>query len=221
MNPSIIPVPDPLYVIAILVALSLAPFMAMMVTSYLKMVVVFSLIRNALGVQTIPPNTVINGLAIILSIYVMTPVFQEVYTAAQEQKWQDKTVAALVDSIDKSLTPMKDFLIRRSDVREREFFLSAARNLWGIEKGSKIDQESMIILIPAFTVSELNQSFEIGFLTYLPFTAIDIIVSNILLALGMMMVSPMMISLPFKLLLFVMVDGWARLVHGLVMSYSI
>lgn len=218
--PTLTPVPDPLLVVLVLVFLSLAPYLAMLTTSYMKIVVVLSLLRNALGIQTIPPNTVINGLAIVLSIYVMAPIFQDSYKIITDQYSKNTDLKTFLSNIEPAQEPVKKFLIKHSNDRERAFFLGAAKTLWGEGNKNSLTPESMIILIPSFTVSELTQAFEIGFLIYLPFVAIDIIVSNILLALGMMMVSPMTISLPFKLLLFVLIDGWARMIHGLVMSYQ-
>jgi len=210
--------PDPLYLIGILVFLSLAPFVAIMVTSFVKLVVVLSLIRNALGIQQIPPNMVINGLALILSIYIMNPVAQETFEILQANPIDTKNVASIENAATKGQEPLRAFLLKHSSERERQFFYNAAKKMWPPNRSANLTTTDLMILIPAFTVGELTSAFQIGFLVYLPFIAIDIIVSNILLAMGMMMVSPMTISLPFKLLLFVTVDGWTRLIHGLVMT---
>ncbi|MEM9280427.1 MAG: type III secretion system export apparatus subunit SctR [Verrucomicrobiota bacterium] len=212
---------DPLSLILVLVGLSLAPFLAIMVTSYLKMVVVLSLVRNALGIQQIPPNMVINGLALILTFYVMAPVVKESFNNIKDQPIpESKEIGELVGLLDEAKEPFKNFLMAHSKPQQRAFFLRSAQELWPEEDAASVTEEDMLILIPAFTVSELTSAFQIGFLIYLPFVAIDLIVSNILLAMGMMMVSPMTISLPFKLLLFVLVDGWTRLIHGLVLTYA-
>ena len=116
--------------------------------------------------------------------------------------------------------PFRQFLVKHADATEKVFFLDTAETLWPAEDFEVIDENSMLILIPAFSISELSKAFEVGFLLYLPFVVIDLIVSNILLAMGMMMVSPTTVSLPFKLLLFVLADGWARLLHGLVLTYQ-
>lgn len=231
---------DPFSLIILLVGLSLLPFMAMIATSYLKLVVVMSLIRNALGIQSIPPNMVINALAMILSFYILAPVcqsswqiFQEERAALQERQATGEEMARQstqqqvnqpffeTDLVEKAAEPFRKWLLRQTGERERAFFVSTAARLWAKEgeDEAEVDSESFYILIPSFCVSELTKAFEIGFLVYLPFIAIDIIVSNILLAMGMMMVSPVTISLPFKLLLFVMVDGWSLLIQGLVRSY--
>lgn len=214
-------VPDPVYLIGILIILGLAPFIVMMVTSYVKIVVVMSLIRNALGIQQIPPNMVINGLSIILTMYIMNPVAQETYEIIRD-RWETidtKDIKTIEAAISDAKQPLKNFLLKHASKRERAFFFESAKQLWPPERSAELTDDDLMVLAPAFTVSELTQAFQIGFLIYLPFIAIDIIVSNILLSMGMMMVSPMTISLPFKLLLFVVVEGWSRLIHGLLLTY--
>jgi type III secretion protein R len=214
-------VPDPIYLIAILIFLGLAPFVAMMVTSYVKIVVVMSLIRNALGIQQIPPNMVINGLSIILTMYIMNPIAQETYEVLRDN-WETintKDITTIEAVLVKAKEPIKQFLLKHANERERQFFYDSAKELWPPERSENLQDDDLMVLASAFTVSELTEAFQIGFLIYLPFIVIDLIVSNILLSMGMMMVSPMTISLPFKLLLFVVVDGWARLIHGLLLTY--
>ena len=228
---------DPFLLILLFVALSLLPFVAMIATSYLKIVVVMSLIRNALGIQSIPPNMVINAIAMILTFYIMAPVASESWGIASEELARargPRAVAAAAaaeagtpdgryfetDAIVRASEPFRRFLSEHTSMRERAFFVNTAETLWERDdEPAIVDPESFFILLPAFCVSELTKAFQIGFLVYLPFIAIDIIVSNILLAMGMMMVSPVTISLPFKLLLFVMVDGWTLLIQGLVRGY--
>ena len=221
---------NPFLLISLFVGLSLLPFVAMIATSYLKIVVVMSLIRNALGIQSIPPNMVVNALAMILTFYIMAPVMNESWDIAKtELAAQAPAPAAAAspetvletEAIAKAAEPFRAFLSHHTSDRERAFFVHTAERLWGKspDEPATVDPESFYILIPSFCVSELTKAFQIGFLVYLPFIAIDIIVSNILLAMGMMMVSPVTISLPFKLLLFVMVDGWTLLVQGLVRGY--
>jgi type III secretion protein R len=214
-------IPDPFTLIILTAILALAPFFAVMATSYVKLVVVLSLIRNALGVQQIPPNMVLNGIAVILTIYIMAPVGQATFAAVENENLKDLNVANLRTLLEKGSTPIRTFLNAHTSNHEKKFFVDTARRLWGDKAKIEITEDSFFVLIPAFTVSELTSAFQIGFLLYLPFIAIDLIVSNILLAMGMMMVSPMTISLPFKLLLFVLVDGWARLIHGLVLTYAV
>lgn len=232
---------DPFSLIVLLVGLSLLPFVAMVATSYLKIVVVMSLIRNALGIQSIPPNMVINALAMILTFYIMAPIMGESWNIAKaELAKTDKAAAAAAaqtgaqtterlpnyfetDAVVKAAEPFRTFLSQHTSDRERAFFVNTAEHLWAKkpDEPAVVDPDSFYILIPSFCVSELTKAFQIGFLVYLPFIAIDIIVSNILLAMGMMMVSPVTISLPFKLLLFVMVNGWTLLIQGLVRGYLI
>ena len=232
---------DPFTLILVLVGLSLLPLVAMVATSYLKIVVVISLIRNALGIQSIPPNMVVNALAVILTFYIMAPVASESWgIIAETQKARNAAAASATAGqagaepaapaqldlstidIEKAAEPFRVFLSQHTAPRERAFFINTAEMLWGKDgEPAVVDPESFAILLPAFCVSELTKAFQIGFLVYLPFIAIDIIVSNILLAMGMMMVSPVTISLPFKLLLFVMVNGWTLLIQGLVKGYMI
>jgi type III secretion protein R len=357
---------SPALVLVTVVALALAPFVAVMVTSFTKIVVVLSLLRNALGLQQVPPNVVINGLAIVLSIYVMYPVILDttaavngqapVTAAAARDQAQSAQGAApgtaatpaasgatagqtppaapatsgtpgttpapatptrspddpppaspaaadaqaaeaaaqgaapatpaaappaargpmfgnvqgtpgaqptapgaavppapgsmaerttvlvpapatpisqlsltgggpitmdrLAAIVDAGKEPLRKFLIAHSSDAERAFFLKSAQRLLPPQSRNEITVNDFIVVIPAFTVSELTAAFQIGFLIYLPFLIIDLVVSNILLALGMMMMSPTTVSLPFKLLLFVLIDGWAKLVHGLVLTYG-
>ena len=250
---------DPFSLIILLVGLSLLPFVAMVATSYLKIVVVMSLIRNALGIQSIPPNMVINALAMILTFYIMAPMASEAWSIAKTELAKPRpavagasasagagasvqaagapapTAAAQsakgptdgwwfeTDTISKAAEPFRVFLAKHTSDRERAFFVNTAERLWAKneDEPAAVDPDSFYILIPSFCVSELTKAFQIGFLVYLPFIAIDIIVSNILLAMGMMMVSPVTISLPFKLLLFVMVNGWTLLIQGLIRGYVI
>lgn len=214
---------DSFSLIALFVGMSLLPFLAMVATSYLKIVVVISLVRNALGVQSIPPNMVVNAIALILSFYVMAPVVEKGWDIYKEESAINKVEKKQYDTqiAMKAAEPMREWLVKQTDEKSRAFFVSTAEQLWAKdgEETAEVDPESFFILIPSFCVSELTKAFQIGFLVYLPFIAIDIIVSNILLAMGMMMVSPVTISLPFKLLLFVMVNGWTLLIQGLVRGY--
>lgn len=217
---------DPFALIVLLIGMSLLPFLAMIATSYLKIVVVTSLIRNALGIQSIPPNMVLNALALILTFYIMAPTVEKSWTTLQDGIKDNKPeVVYQTDLGVRAAEPFREFLLQQTDERQVSFFTRTAEKLWATKdaagdlKPAVVDHKSFFVLIPAFCVSELTRAFQIGFLVYLPFIAIDIIVSNILLAMGMMMVSPVTISLPFKLLLFVMVDGWTLLIQGLVQSY--
>lgn len=211
--------PDPTTLILVLGGLSIMPFLVVMATSFAKLVIVFSLIRNALGIQQIPPNMALNGLALILTIYIMMPVITASYDIIAQEEIDLNDKEALSQTFEVASQPYREFLLKNSSYKEREFFMTTAHDLWGAEHAKNMKEDNLLILMPSFTVSELTTAFEIGFLIYLPFIVIDLIVSNILLAMGMMMVSPMTISLPFKLLLFVFLDGWTYLIHGLVLSY--
>ena len=212
--------PSPFTLILIIGAIGIMPFVIVMATSFAKLVIVFSLIRNALGIQQIPPNTALNGLALILTVYIMMPVVIASYEIVMKEDLRLDDKESVVKVFKEASEPYRDFLHKHSDPREREFFMATAYKLWGHEHMEQMKEDNLLILMPSFTVSELTTAFEIGFLIYLPFIVIDLIVSNILLAMGMMMVSPMTISLPFKLLLFVFLDGWTYLIHGLVVSYQ-
>lgn len=200
--------------------LGLAPFIAVMVTSFVKLVIVLTLVRNALGTQQTPPNMVINGLAIILTMYIMAPVGSQMADIAAKDQAMLSDPAKLVKNLGTLLEPMRKFMEKHANPRERAFFVKSAAAIWPKEMAAKVKDNDLLVLIPSFTVSELTAAFAIGFFIYLPFIVIDLVVSNVLMAMGMMMVSPMTISLPIKLLLFVLIDGWARLTHSLILSYG-
>ncbi|WP_343627277.1 type III secretion system export apparatus subunit SctR [Roseateles sp.] len=200
------------------ILLALAPFVAVMVTSFTKLVVVFGLLRNALALQQTPPNIVLNGLALVLSVYVMYPVGVQM-----QQRLGDSpvgnTASAMLSAADKAKEPLREFLVKHTRPLERAFFLKTARKALDPASAEALTDRDFIVVVPAFTVSELSVAFEIGFLIFLPFLVIDLVIANILMAMGMQMLSPTTVSLPFKLLLFVLIDGWVKLVHGLVLTY--
>lgn len=226
---------DPISLAVVLALMALVPLAAVLTTSFVKIAVVMMLLRNALGVQQIPPNMALYALALILSAYVMGPVIvqvgEELKTVSQTEQFAPSSglgpaapagsgnIASIVSAVERGVEPLRAFMMRHSDAEHREFFVNSARELWGDEQAAKLRQDDLLVLVPAFLLSELTAAFKLGFLLYLPFVVIDLIVSNILLAMGMMMVSPITISMPLKLFLFVMVDGWTRLIQGLVLSY--
>lgn len=211
----------PASVLLTIVLLSLAPFVAVMVTSFTKIVVTLSLLRNALGLQQTPPNLVINGVALILSLYVMYPVGLEMQAAAAARPAvAAQGVGDMLAYADAAKEPLRGFLIKHASPQERVFFFRTAQRTLPPERAREMTDRDFVVVAPAFVLSELTQAFQIGFLIYLPFLVIDLVVANILLAMGMMMMSPTTVSLPFKLLLFVMVDGWVKLAHSLVLSYQ-
>ena len=202
------------------VLLGIAPYAAVMVTSFTKIVVVLSLLRNALGLQQVPPNVVMNGLALVLSVYVMFPVGQQMAERASGLSNIGNSTTSMIAAADAAKEPLRDFLVKHAQPRERAFFLKTAQKSLPADKAATLTDRDFIVIVPAFTVSELSTAFQIGFLIFLPFLVIDLIVSNILMAMGMMMLSPTTVSLPFKLLLFVLIDGWVKLTHGLVLTYN-
>ncbi|HEX6017284.1 MAG TPA: type III secretion system export apparatus subunit SctR [Burkholderiaceae bacterium] len=201
------------------VVLALAPFVAVMVTSFTKIVVVLNLLRNALGLQQVPPNTVINGLALVLSIYVMYPVGLAMGERVQSMQNIGSSTQSMLKAADAAKEPLRDFLLKHSRPVERAFFLKTAQRSLKPEQAAALSERDFLVVVPAFVVGELAVAFEIGFLIFLPFLVIDLVISNILMAMGMMMLSPTTVSMPFKLLLFVLIDGWVKLTHGLILTY--
>ncbi|ACQ68792.1 type III secretion system export apparatus subunit SctR [Candidatus Hamiltonella defensa] len=205
--------------ITLLFLLSIFPLLVVMGTCFLKLSVVFSLLRNALGVQQTPPNIAIYGLALVLTIFIMAPVGLEVNESLKGEKLS-QDFGTFVEQINsKALDPYRQFLLHNTSSEQINFFSDMIKNNWPKKYRDKVASDSLLILMPAFTVSQLIEAFKIGLLLYLPFVAIDLIVSNILLAMGMMMMSPMTISLPFKILIFLLVGGWDMILGQLAGSY--
>lgn len=213
---------DPVSLALTLLALSVLPFVAMVVTSYTKIVVVLGLLRNALGVQQVPPNMVLNGIALIVSVYVIAPVF---YEASESMKGRPQSSVAaggvpqVFSYVEAGREPFRRFLVRHAHEREKAFFVKSAQSLWPKAQAENVQRDDLIILAPAFALSELTEAFKIGFVLYLVFVVIDLVVANVLLAMGLSQVQPNNIAIPFKLLLFVMLDGWSLLIHGLILTY--
>lgn len=215
----------PLILIIALGAMALLPFVLLMVTSFVKISVVLGIVRNALGTQQIPPTQVITGLAIILTVYIMAPTGIEMYRAGEVdvlktgQLMSPETVGQLLAAANRSKEPLRNFLVKKVTNKDRALFFNLAKKMRKEEDRKDIGENDFLILVPAFVVSELKEAFQIGFILFVPFIVIDMVVANILLALGMHMLSPTTISMPFKLLLFVMVDGWYLIAKGLVVGY--
>jgi type III secretion protein R len=218
---------NPLTTMIMVGLLSLGPFLLMMSSSFVKFSVVFSILRSALGLQQVPPAAVTTGLAIIMTVYVMSPVGAQVYDAIQpmlaQPSGQDVVSPAgaqmILSVADQARAPLREFLKKHAHARERTLFYQMALRMGPPRWKEEMKEDDLLVLIPAFTVSELSEAFMIGFLIFLPFLVIDMVVSNILLAMGMHMLSPVVISMPFKLLLFVLIDGWSLLVRGLIQGY--
>ena len=217
----------PLILLALLIGISLLPFVVMMTTSFVKIAVVLALVRNALGTQQIPPNPIVTGLAVILTIYVMLPVGAEIYKVAgktinqgsKQPILSEVTVNLLVEAIKEGREPVREFLIKHAHEKERALFFNLAKKMRPEADRAQVEDRDFTILVPAFVISELSEAFQIGFIIFLPFLVIDIVVTNILLSLGMFQISPITVALPFKLLLFVLVDGWHLIAKGLVLGY--
>ncbi len=216
--------------VALLAGMALLPFAVMLLTSFMKMVVVLSLLRQALGVQNAPPNPVINGIALLMTVYVMFPTCMAMYSesedyikknapAASEATFSPASVDYLIGILDHSKEPLRKFLVKNSSVKHRTYFYQLAKTKFPAPFKNELKASDFIVVVPAYLTSQVKGAFEIGVLLYLPFFVIDLVVSNILLAMGMMMLSPLTIALPLKLLLLVMVDGWTLLIEGIVLTY--
>ncbi|HEY1395384.1 type III secretion system export apparatus subunit SctR [Roseateles sp.] len=210
---------DPVALFLVLLALAALPFAAMVVTSYTKISIVLGLLRNAIGVQQVPPNMVLNGVAIIISCYIMAPVFIEATKGMSAASAGGSSTQTLMEAADSAREPFRKFLDKHAEEREKQFFLKSAAIIWPADKAAALKKDDLIVLAPAFLLSELTAAFRIGFLLYLAFIVIDIVIANVLLAMGLSQVTPSNVAIPFKLLLFVTLDGWSRLVHGLVLTY--
>lgn len=200
--------------IALVTILSLAPSILIMVTSFTRIVVVLSLLRTAIGIQQAPPNTVVISLALFLTAFVMSPVFEKAYQAGIKPLIEEQI--ELPQAFEKTVEPFRGFML--THVREKDLDLFA--NLAGTEKVAKSEDIGLRVLVPAFMISELKRAFEIGFLLFVPFIVIDMVVASVLMSMGMMMLPPVIISLPFKLIFFVLVDGWHLVAGSLVQSYG-
>jgi type III secretion protein R len=199
--------------------IGVVPLLAVVVTSFLKITVVLGLLRNAIGVQQVPNNMVINGIAIIISSYIMAPVGMEAMDAMRAKPATGSAPQRFADALDAAHEPYRNFLQKHAHEKERQFFLRSAATIWPPERAKALKETDLIVLAPAFTLSELSEAFRVGFLLYMAFVVVDLIIANVLLALGLSQLSPTNISIPFKLLLFVVMDGWSVLVHGLVLTY--
>lgn len=202
-----------LTLLLLLTLLSLAPALVIMVTSFTRLVVVFSFLRHALGTQQMPPNQVLIALSLFLTFFIMAPVWQKIQTEAVQPYVEQKLSGE--EAIDRGLEPLKTFMGKQTREKDLALFLSIMHS----SRPKNIQDTPIAAVVPAFMISELRTAFEIGFLLYLPFLIIDLVVASVLLSMGMMMLPPVMISLVFKVLLFVLVDGWNLLVGSLVRSF--
>jgi flagellar biosynthesis protein FliP len=202
-----------LQTLLLLTSLTLLPAVVLMMTGFTRIIIVLSLLRQALGVPTAPPNQVLLGLALFLTFFVMAPVFDRVYEEAYLPFSQQRISAA--QALERGAEPLKQFMLKQTRQSDLALFVRIAR----VEPVAEPKDIPLRVLLPAFVTSELKTAFQIGFLVFIPFLIIDMMVSSILMSMGMMMLSPVIISLPFKLMLFVLVDGWHLLIGSLVQSF--
>jgi type III secretion protein R len=207
-------------VLIFVAAMALIPLAVATMTAFLKISIVLFIVRNALGLQQSPPSLVLYGVALVLTVYVTMPLAADIYGRVSANPPDFRTSAGLAESARTVRAPLQTHLMRFTHESERKFFMSATARIWPESARADLKDDDLIVLMPAFISSELTRAFEIGFLLFLPFLVIDLAVSNVLMAMGMIMVPPTLISVPLKLLLFVAVEGWSRLLQGLILSYG-
>lgn len=203
-----------LQVLFLLTVLSLAPAIVVMMTSFTRYAIVLSLVRHALGTQQMPPNQIIIGLALLLTFFTMAPVFNQINEEALKPYLAEEITQQ--DALDKALKPIRTFMLRQMKEKDLNLFIEISK----IDKPKNPDEIPTIVILSSFVTSELKTAFFIGFMIYIPFLVIDMVVASVLLSMGMMMLPPFMISLPFKLMLFVLIDGWNILIESMVKSFN-
>ncbi|SDT99576.1 type III secretion protein R [Pseudomonas yamanorum] len=203
----------------LLASLSLIPLLLMTSTAFLKVVIVLMITRNAIGIQQVPPNLALYGIALAATLFIMAPVGQEMVQVGQRAPLDFTTSDTLMGTASAVVAPLVRFMQRNTDPDILNHLHDNALTMWPAQMTADLKPDALYLLMPGFMLSELKAGFHIGFIVYIPFIVIDLIVSNLLLALGMQMVAPMTLSLPLKLLLFVLAEGWTRLLDGLFYSY--
>ncbi|MBI2252355.1 MAG: flagellar type III secretion system pore protein FliP [Armatimonadetes bacterium] len=203
----------PLQILLLLTTLTLAPYILVMTTAFIRITIVLSFLKSALGTQQVPPTQVLMGLALFMTLYVMMPVGAEMNKSALQPYLKGEISQNL--ALEKALTPLRKFMLSQTRNKDLKLFVNLAK----LKKITSREKVPNYVLLPAFVISEIKTAFEIGFLIYIPFLVIDMVVASVLMSMGMFMLSPMAISTPFKLLLFVMIDGWELVVSGLVKSF--
>jgi len=227
---------DPVALIVLLAGLALMPLLMVCTTSFLKISMVLMIVRNALGVQQVPPGIAVNAIALAATMFVMAPIFNEMAARLQlvspaPTERSDRSALSVADArplpsrkglehIAYAAEPLREFMMANTLPERRQKFVDMAHRQWSRTAVAVPSERDYVVLIPCFVISELEMALKAGFVLYVPFVVIDLLLSNLLLALGMQMVSPMVVSLPLKLLLFVVLDGWTRLFDGLVTSYA-
>jgi len=202
-----------LQIVLLLTVLTLAPSIVMMVTSFTRIVVVLSFVRQAMGTSQMPPAQLIVGLSLILTIFIMAPVISQVHKEAIKPYLDGQITQE--ETYEKAVTPIKDFMLKQTREKDIALFVKFA----GMDKPANKEELPIWVLVPGFIISELRIAFQIAFVVFIPFLVIDMVVASVLMSMGMMMLPPIMVALPFKILLFVLVDGWYLLVSSLVMSF--
>ena len=198
----------------LLTAITFLPALLLMMTSFTRIIIVLSLLRHALGTQTSPPNQVLVGLALFLTFFIMAPVGEKIYTDAYLPLSENRIT--FMEALDRGAVPLRGFMLRQVRDADLALFTKVAKQ----PTPAKTDEIPMRVLIPAFVTSELKTAFQIGFIVFIPFLIIDMIVASVLMSMGMMMMSPVIVGLPFKIMLFVLVDGWTLLIGSLVQSFG-
>ena len=198
----------------IMTALSFIPAAVILMTSFTRIIIVFSILRQALGLQQTPSNQILTGMALFLTMFIMAPVFDRVNNDALQPYLAEKLTAQ--QAVEKAQVPIKDFMLAQTRTSDLELFMRLSKRT----DIATPDQAPLTILVPAFVTSELKTAFQIGFMIFIPFLIIDLVVASVLMAMGMMMLSPLIISLPFKIMLFVLVDGWALIIGTLASSFG-
>lgn len=205
----------PIQTLLFFTALSFLPAVLLMMTGFTRIVIVLSLMRQALGTQSSPPNQVVIGLSLFLTLFVMGPTLDRVYTQAYEP--YSRNAITFEDALARAEVPMREFMIRQTRQSDYALFARLAK----LPEGTRIEQAPFRVVVPSFVISELKTAFQIGFMIFIPFLVIDMVVSSVLMSLGMMMLSPVLVALPFKLMLFVLADGWNLLIGSLAASFAI
>ncbi|MBI3582207.1 MAG: flagellar type III secretion system pore protein FliP [Nitrospinae bacterium] len=203
-----------LKILAVLTVLSLAPALLIMVTSFARIVIVLSFLRQAIGTQQLPPNQLLIGLSLFLTFFVMAPTFGKINSEALQPYLNNRLGQEA--AFDKGMAPLRKFMLRQTREKDLGLFI----NLAHVKKPATIDDVPTYVVIPSFIISELRTAFQIGFMIYIPFLIVDMVIASVLMSMGMMMLPPVMISMPFKLMLFVLVDGWYLIVGSLVKSFA-
>jgi flagellar biosynthetic protein FliP len=203
-----------LQILFLLTVLSLAPAIVVMMTSFTRLAIVFSLVRHALGTQQMPPNQILIGLALILTFFLMSPVYTQINQEALQPYLAEEI--SQEEAIDRAIEPIREFMFKQTRKKDLALFIKISKT----EKPQSYEDIPTTVLLSSFVISELKTAFQIGFIIYIPFLVIDMVVASVLLSMGMMMLPPIMVSLPFKLMLFVLIDGWNLLVGSMIKSFA-